>query len=669
MKRHLSVLMALALALTTLLGATALAEGTGYAQAPMLDALVESGTLPPVEERLPENPKLINESSPEALDYEIGAYGGTIRFVTNTVNWDPDLFIATTENILNMVDSNSDQITPNLVESYSVNEDYTEFTFTLRKGLKWSDGTPVTMEDFRFTIENKIFNEELTPTVPAMFRDGGATTGAPMTYEFVDDATFKIQFGESYGGFLVYMSIKGWAGYTEILKPSHILKQFHKDFAEECHGSLDAYYEFISPFAAVLGYDDPKADLVWTYVFNQVDMTNWENTDPNDALTSVYFAGLFDQDFPVLYPYRMESAGSNVTTFARNPYYHKVDAAGQQLPYVDYLTSTQVESQDLIQMSIISGDADWVRMTATIDNLALYRENEETGGYTTYIRMQHVTPTDVSININYGLNTDGTVKDDNESQAWQEVATDIRFRQALAYAIDSEEIIDAVYYGFADVNTSYFNATYDPDFARQLLDEMGMKDLDGDGYRETPSGKTLSWMIWNYDEASDIIPVSELYVQFWDEIGLKCSVNTTDNSLLNAKQSANEIPMRVLWVHEGELWHYGDWIINSWAPLYSLWYSNGGLREEVDQLAPTEDVLAFYQVYDTEFTVSPEEAVNVVVPELRKMMAENMWVLYPITNVSQCLIANADLGNIPNETVNACAIGFVVEQVFYRTPQ
>ena len=145
------------------------------------------------------------------------------------------------------------------------------------------------MEDFLFTIDHFLFNAELTPVIPKNMRSGGASSGAPLSFEAVDDLTLKVTSEVPYGGFPVVISIAGWAGYTDLLKPAHYLKQFHKDFAEECHGSIEAYYEFIRPFAAKMGYDDPTAEGVWAYVFNQVDMTNWENTDPNDALTTVFF--------------------------------------------------------------------------------------------------------------------------------------------------------------------------------------------------------------------------------------------------------------------------------------------------------------------------------------------------------------------------------------------
>ncbi len=173
--KKLSWLLVLAMVLS-LCAVTATAEGT-YAQAPMFDALVESGELPPVEERLPENPRLIHEFLDEYLDPEIGNYGGTLRFVTSSVNWDADVFIGNEESILTMQSTTSDQVDANIVESYEVNEDNTVFTFKLRKGLKWSDGTEVTMEDYRFAVEDFIFNSELTPVVAAWMRDAGTATG------------------------------------------------------------------------------------------------------------------------------------------------------------------------------------------------------------------------------------------------------------------------------------------------------------------------------------------------------------------------------------------------------------------------------------------------------------------------------------------------------------
>ena len=129
--------------------------------------------------------------------------------------------------------------------------------------------------------------------------------------QFARSKAFSLSFKESYGGFLVHISISGWKGYTDLLKPAHYLKQYHKDFAEECHGSLEAYYEFMTPIAAAIGYDDITADGAWVAVFNQIDCTNWECSDPTDMLTSVTFGGAIAEDMPHLYPWKMTSSSNN----------------------------------------------------------------------------------------------------------------------------------------------------------------------------------------------------------------------------------------------------------------------------------------------------------------------------------------------------------------------
>ena len=665
--KKLSWLLVLAM-LISMFAFSASAEGE-YTQAPMLDAAVEAGELPPVEERLPEVPKIVDEISAEYLDYECGNYGGTLRLTTQVVNWDADGFVGNTEALLTMESVNSGIVTPNIVQDVQVNDDNTEFTFTLRKGLKWSDGTEVTMEDFKFGIENFIFNEELTPIVSAYMRDGGTSEGAPFVFEVVDDMTFKLTFGSPYGGFLTHISITGWKGYSDILKPAHYLKPFHIDFAEECHGSLDAYYEYIKPFAAAMGYDDVTEEGVWTYVFHQIDMTNWELTDPNDALTSVYFAGLIDADFPHMYPWIMTSFENGITTFTRNPYYFKVDEDGQQLPYIDYVTSTLVEDMEMVQFTYMSGEADFGRESATIDNISLYRENEESAGIKAYVTPQHVNPTSLYINGTYGLNPDGTVKDDDASKAWQEVVNDIRFRQALMISIDAEEIIDTVYNGFASTNP-WFSCTHDIEGANALLDEMGMLDIDGDGYRETPSGLPFQFQIWNANDASDIIPVSELYVEFWGEIGIKASVYTTESSLLSTSVNSNEVPMRVIWFHSNALWNNLDFGLND--RLWNIWVDNGGLSgvelDPAEYLEPSEEYKQARLMIQSLMTVTPEEAVNVVLPELMDLLAANLWTIEPLSDVQQCVLMNADLANVPSGGVGI-SWNFAMEQYFYNNPE
>ena len=673
MKKFLSIALALILALGMM--NIALADEVTYTQAPMFDELVESGELPPVEERLPENPKIADGRTSEYLEngeWEIGTYGGTIRSGSVQPNYNGDIFCMLTQNLLTMLDTYSGIVTPNIVEAFEVNDDYTEFTFTLRKGLKWSDGVEVTMEDYRFAIEDYAFNEELTPVLNNYFRAGGKSTGEPMTFEVIDDLHFRITFAQPFGGFLVHLSVAGWKGYGSFLKPAHYMKQFHKDYAEECHGSLEAYYEFLQPYGDCMGYYDVTEEGVWVNIMNQIDAQNsGELTDVGVMLTSRTFADAgLKENLPVLHPWIMVSESDNITTWERNPYYFKVDAAGQQLPYCDYITNTLVENQEILQFKVMSGDIDYLRESATIDNVTLYLENEDNAGIKVLFYDLNNTPTDIMINFNYGLNTDGTVKDDEDSQAWQEVLSDHRFVEALACAIDIEEIIDAVYSGFAEPDR-YFTSlyTYDVDYANQLLDEMGMADIDGDGYRETPSGKHLVWMLTNQGGTSDFLPVSELMVEFWNsELGLHVTANTIESSLYSTSVSANELPMVIMYIPIDITWFNLNWGQSSFGPLWNTWYSQGGLSaaegEEVNGLPATGEALEFFKLLDSIMTDSPDETVNTVLPAMHQLVAENLWIIIPLQKVQQSVIANADLYNIPVGGVGIAG-NFCAEMFYY----
>ncbi|NLA52481.1 MAG: ABC transporter substrate-binding protein, partial [Alcaligenaceae bacterium] len=451
---------------------------TEFSEAPMLAEKVKAGELPAVEERLPKQPKVTNEMPPELLEYEIGRYGGVLRTVTHSVNWDADVFVICNEPLINTPGILGEEFTPNVLRDYEVSQDQKEFTFYLREGLKWSDGHPVTTEDIRFTYEDVLLNEELTPVFPNYLKSGNKADGTPMKLDIIDDYTFKISFDEPYGGFLVELAIQGWRGYTDLLKPKHYLQQFHPKYTPE---------EELKKLIEEHEYE------TWVQLFGFKDITNWELTR-EEAI-----------GFPVLYPWMLVSVQEGVYTFERNPYYFKVDPAGNQLPYIDKIVSTQVQDAEMAVMKQIAGEVDFARETMAMTKIPLYKENEK-NGYTTYMAKMHVTPTDIFLNLTY------------EDPVWRQVVRDVRFRQALNYAIDKEEIIDSIYYGFAEAS-QMIPSEYDPDKANQLLDEMGLDKRDAQGFRLGPDGKrfTINFEIQNV--APDIVPFTELIVEFWLNVG------------------------------------------------------------------------------------------------------------------------------------------------------
>ena len=139
---------------------------SSFSESPMCAAKAEAGEIPALADRLPENPLVIQPAE------SIGEYGGTwYRAFTGPADGqnmerpmkDHILFFGT-----NMTD-----VQPNIAESWTINDDATEFTLTLRKGLKWSDGDDMTTEDIMFWYNHMVQNEDLVPTPPSWMKSGG----------------------------------------------------------------------------------------------------------------------------------------------------------------------------------------------------------------------------------------------------------------------------------------------------------------------------------------------------------------------------------------------------------------------------------------------------------------------------------------------------------------
>jgi peptide/nickel transport system substrate-binding protein len=445
-------------------------EITDFAQSPMLNEM----DLPPVEERLPDVPKITNEMDSSQLDYEIGEYGGTLSVISSNPDSSDNLFVMLNEPIINTPGLLGETFTGNVVEDFEVNEDETEFTFYMREGLKWSDGEPVNTEDVRFTYEDVYLNEELTPFFPAKYRTAGDPSGEPMNLEIVDDYTFRITFEQPYGGFLMRIAIQGWEGYSSLIKPEHFLRDFHKDYADETT---------LANAVEEAGYEEGE----WFNLFHEKDIIGGEFTSTNAI------------GFPSLNPWLIVENADGLQTYDRNPYYFKVDMEGNQLPYIDHAESIYVQDKEMENLEIISGNVDYVR--SDLSNVALYKENEENGGYKVVLRNQHSRPGNIMFNHTF------------EDEAWQSAIQDVRFREALNLGMNNEEIIDAIYLTFAEIPSDYNSGEYDPDRANELLDEMGMDERDSEGHRLAPNGEELQINIEVF-EAAEYIPQAELLVEY-----------------------------------------------------------------------------------------------------------------------------------------------------------
>ncbi|MEC0266232.1 ABC transporter substrate-binding protein [Paenibacillus anseongense] len=591
------------------------AQLTAFKESPVL----ASKGLPPVKDRLPSDYKFTNELPESQMKYEIGTYGGVLKTVTSAPDWDADVFVMNNEPLLNTPGILGDQITGNVLKDYKVSDDQKTFTFSMRKGLKWSDGQPVTTEDVRFTVEDILNNTELTPIFPVWLRGGGEADAAPMKLEVIDDLNFKLVFDRPYGGILIRFAIQGWRGYTELIRPAHYLKQFHKKYTP-----LDK----LEPLIKQGGFQPGE----WFNLFNDKDITNWELANKKAV------------GFPVLYPWMMTKSTESVTTYERNPYYFKVDTAGNQLPYIDSIQSTLVQDIEMVGLKTIAGEVDFSRESAALIKMPLYRENEK-NGYKALLANMHVTPTDIFLNE--------TFNDPN----WQKVVQDVRFRKALSLALNRKEIIDTIYYGFAKPG-SIEDPTFDLAAANKLLDEMGLTK-GADGKRLGPDGKVFTIPFEVGAQAPDIVPLTQLIVEMWKQLGLNVTMKTIDQTLWTTRNTNNELQATMIWTHT-PLWYMGDWGTQLWGAQWDLWRTSGGKNGQ----EPPADIKNLYKMINDAAAAKPDDAKKKVA-EIKQVMKDKVYYFIPISEVKQPLIVNAKLHNIPNDTSFAIGANFSGEQFFY----
>ncbi len=593
-----------------------------YDEAPMLRTLVAAGELPPVAERLPEEPQVVTPVA--ELGQVIGVYGGTANVFHRRYDglsqdaW----YLGGSEAILRVAPDES-TIVPNVAKAFEFSPDGKTLTMYLRKGMKWSDGAPFSADDILFWWEDVMLNEELTPSVPGDFMPGGEVMGM----EKVDDYTIRLQFAAPYP--MIKLVLITWWGADMVAKPKHYLKDFHIKYNPEANelakeNGFDAWYQYFA------------------------DRSNHFIAFPTRV-------GL-----PVISAFTMLESETTYFLYERNPYYWKVDSAGNQLPYIDRMFSRAVSDLEVYYGRIISGESDYACAEGRMVNFVqypLFKENEESGGYRTFL-WQFTNQSFPTIMPNQTYEKDLVLRD---------IFRDVRFRRALSLAIDRDEMNEVIYFGKARPtqitalsSSKYFEpeweqsyAEYDPEEANRLLDEMGLKWDKEHEYRLMPDGKKLAWT-WELGE-QEALPAAELIKEYWQAIGCDMTVKVVSLELYTVRVSANEIQMGS-WGHDGA----SDFMIfldpynllptvthngNAWAPLWGQWYVSGGEKGE----APPADMQELIKDWETlKVTVDEEEDIRLG-KKILAWVSENLPVIGTVGYFPTVLIVKDNLKNIPEE--------------------
>ena len=483
-----------------LLGVTS-ALAVEYNEAPVLRVKVAAGELPPVEERLPEEPLVV-----EPLE-EIGQYGGE---VVGASMWGPTSF-GTLKSFF-MVESLLQDYTtvdtlgkPNIVKSWALSEEAKTVTLYLRRGMRWSDGAPFTADDFLFWYEDILLNDELTPLKPAWTMHGGEL----MKMEKVDDYTVRLRFATSFPFEAVAVELGefGVWGYA----PKHYLKNLHIKY---------------NPKANELAKE--KGLEHWYQLFPITPSTVWFEEGP--------------VGYPVLTAFMPAETELTYLRAVRNPYYWKVDPAGNQLPYIDSLMTLVIDSPEVENAKMLAGDFT-MSQTSDLEMLPALLENAERGNYRLFYHTDDMGPMwGGSFNLTYAKDT-----------VLRDIFRDVRFRRAMSLAMDRDEMNEVISQGLAIpsqatvfAGSKYYReeyarayADYDPEKANALLDEMGLKWDEKQEYRLRKDGKRLGVVI---EFSTWHLPILyELMKEYWEAVGVETTIKAVPFETLSLRHQSNDV--------------------------------------------------------------------------------------------------------------------------------
>ncbi len=604
--------------------ATGLASAAPYNEAPMLDAMVKSGALPPVEQRLPEKPLVL-----KPLD-SVGKYGGD--FTTGLIGSGGSAHMTRFHAYDPLVRFTADwsSVEPNVAESYEVNDNATEFTFHLRKGMKWSDGEPFTADDVMFWYDAVLTDPDINMQTPTWLKAGGKVA----VYTKIDDTTFKVTFEKPNGFFLQQIA---WGNNDQSTRfPAHYLKQFHGKYNKDA-----------DKLAAAANQQG------WAQLFEQ---------KAGVALIDNYFR---NPDMPVLTAWKMkvpmgESTSQVVTE--RNPYYWKVDTDGNQLPYFDHLNYDLVTDEQVLLLKVMQGEVDMIdQYVATPNNKSVLFDNQKAGGYKFYDLLP-TEPNQMVIQLN--LTHPDPVK--------RELFSNKDFRIALSLGLDRQALIDAVFVGQGEAaqpsileGDSLYNerlakqyTEFDTAKANEILDKI-IPNKNGDGIRLDSQGRPVT-IVFELDNARQtFLDMFQLIIPMWKEIGIDTQIRPMDRSLW-------EVRVRRGYEFDATAHRFGGgagqaavldaryFVPNNsnsmFARGWQMWFSD---KADANAVEPTDAAKEMIDLYN-QVTATADSAKQL---ELFKKILDlnaDAFYLIGITHPAKTYgVVKADIGNVPGIMPNS----------------
>lgn len=600
-----------ALAGAVLLALASLATGAAplkLIEPPLLRDEVAAKKLPPVAQRMPENPLVVKLEG----GAEPGQHGGTLNML---IGRSRDVRMLVVYGYARLVGYDRNfRIVPDLLESLEV-KDERVFTMRLRKGHRWSDGHPFTSEDFRYFWEDVASNKELSPTGPP---SDLLVQGEAPRVEFLDRATVRYAWSRPHPDFLPRMA---GASPLFIFRPAHYLKQFHKKYAKK-------------PFEG-----DGASKRGWAAVHNKEDnMYQYDNPK-----------------LPTLQPW-INTTRSPADRFValRNPYFHRVDEHGRQLPYIDRVVMAVAEAK-LIPAKTGAGESDLQARDIQFNNYTFLKKHEKGNNFRTLLWR---TAKGAHFALYPNLNVNDPV--------WRQVVRDARFRRALSMAIDRNLVNQVLYFGLANESNNTLVAEsplyrkayqtrfaqFDRKAAEKLLDEAGLK-RGADGVRRLPDGRLLEIIVETAGESTEQTDVLEMIRETWREAGIKLFSKPLQREVLRNRVFAGEALMSV-WsgiengianadVSPDELAPTSQQQLH-W-PKFGQYFETGGKTGEKPDIAEAAELLKLFNAWQS----ASREERETIWHRMLSIHAEQQFVIGVVNGVAQPVVVRNTLKNVPEK--------------------
>lgn len=499
----LSVAVALFIGLNVL--ATNAVSSPALIETPSLEAAVAAKTLPAVGERLPQNPRVIDLALSKRVP---GKHGGSIKMLMGKQK---DIRMMTVYGYARLVIYNAELgLSPDILESFEV-EDNRIFTLHLRPGHKWSDGHPFTTEDFRYFWEDVATNEALSR---GTMHKNLLANNKPPRFEVLDETTVRYTWDAPNPEFLPALA---GSRPLYIYRPAHYLKPFHEKYGD---------VEKLNVAAKT------KGSRNWASVHRRISR-QYRPENPK---------------LPSLQPwYNSTKPPSDRFTFVRNPFYHRIDTIGQQLPYLDKVI-IDLGSPRIIPTKTGAGEADLQARYLRFDNYTFLKQGEKRHNYKVHLWRK---ANGAQIALFPNLNA--------EDKTWGPLLRDVRFRRALSLAIDRHEINQVIYYGLANESANtilpgfplyrseYQHAwtAFDIKAANKLLDDIGLTKRNDKNIRLLPDGQVAELIVETAGEETEQTDVLELIRDSWAKIGISLFTRASQRDVFRARIHAGQTLMSV----------------------------------------------------------------------------------------------------------------------------